>query len=76
MEIFLTKSPSLPVLRKAVAERDDLILQITDVRHRWFYSSRISEMHVISDDLMSQIVQIYGLLKNQNAGRRIERQKL
>lgn len=25
MEIFLTKSPSLPVLRKAMAERDDLI---------------------------------------------------
>ena len=58
MEIFLTKSPSLPVLRKAMAERDDLILHITDVRHTWFYSSRISEMHVISDDLMSQIVQI------------------
>ena len=53
MEIFLTKSPSLPVLRKAMAERDDLILHITDVRHTWFYSSRISEMHVISDDLMS-----------------------
>ncbi|NCW60217.1 MAG: hypothetical protein EBW07_02760 [Rhodobacteraceae bacterium] len=63
MEIFLTKSPSLPVLRKAMAERDDLILHITDVRHTWFYSSRISEMHVISDDLMSQIVQFYGLLK-------------
>ena len=57
MEIFLTKSPSLPVLRKAMAERDDLIPHITDARHTWFYSSRISEMHVISDDLMSQIVQ-------------------
>ena len=57
MKIFLTKSPSLPVLRKAIAERDDLILHITDVRQTWFYSSRISEMHVKSDDLMSQIVQ-------------------
>jgi len=63
MEIFLTKSPSLPVLRKAMAERDDLIPHITDARHTWFYSSRISEMHVISDDLMSQIVQFYGLLE-------------
>ena len=63
MEIFLTKSPSLPVLRKVMAERDDLILHITDVRHSWFYTSRISEMHFISDDLMSQIVQFYGLLK-------------
>ena len=63
MEIFLTKSPSLPVLRKAMAERDDLIPHITGARHTWFYSSRISEMHVISDDLMSQIVQFYGLLK-------------
>ena len=63
MEIFLTKSPSLPVLRKAIAERDDLILHITDVRQTWFYSSRISEMHVKSDDLMSQIVQFYGLLE-------------
>ena len=26
VEIFLTKSPSRPVLRKAMAERDDLIL--------------------------------------------------
>ena len=33
MEIFLTKSPSLPVLRKATAERDDLIPHITDARH-------------------------------------------
>jgi hypothetical protein len=33
MEIFLTKSPSLPVLRKAMAERDDLIPHITDARH-------------------------------------------
>ena len=63
MEIFLTKSPSLPVLRKAMAERDDLIPHITDARHTWFYSSRISEMHVISDDLMSHIVQFYGLLE-------------
>ena len=63
MEIFLTKSPSLPVLRMAMAERDDLILHITDVRHTWFYSSRISEMHVFSDDLMSQVVQFYGLLE-------------
>ena len=36
MEIFLTKSPSLPVLRKAMAERDDLIPHITDARHTWF----------------------------------------
>ena len=63
MEIFLTKSPSLPVLRKAMAERDDLIPHIIDAPHTWFYSSRISEMHVISDDLMSQIVQFYGLLE-------------
>lgn len=63
MEIFLTKSPSLPVLRKAMSEREDLIPHITDARHTWFYSSRISEMHVISDDLMSQIVQFYGLLE-------------
>jgi hypothetical protein len=63
MEIFLTKSPSLSVLRPAMAERDDLIPHITDARHTWFYSSRISEMHVISDDLMSQIVQFYGLLE-------------
>lgn len=63
MEIFLTKSPSLPALRKAMAERDDLIPHITAARHIWFYSSRISEMHVISDDLMSQIVQFYGLLE-------------
>ena len=42
-EIFLTKSPSLPVLRKAMAERDDLIPHITDARHTWFYSSRISK---------------------------------
>ena len=63
MEIFLTKSPSLSVLRQAMAERDDLIPHITDARHTWFYSSRISEMHVISDDLMSQIVQFYGLLE-------------
>ena len=63
MEIFLTKSPSLPVLRKAMAERDDLILHVTDVRQTWFYSSRISEMHVKSDDQMSQIVQFYGLLE-------------
>ena len=63
MEIFLTKSPSLLVLRKAMAERDDLIPLITDARHTWFYSSRISEMHFISDDLMSQIVQFYGLLE-------------
>ena len=33
MEIFLTKNPSLPVLRKAMAERDDLIPHITDARH-------------------------------------------
>ena len=33
MEIFLTKSPSLPVLRKAMAERDDLIPHITGARH-------------------------------------------
>ena len=33
MEIFLTKSPSLPVLRKAMAERDDLFPHITDARH-------------------------------------------
>jgi len=63
MEIFLTKSPSLPVLRQAMSERDDLIPHITDARHTWFYSSRISEMHVISDELMSQIVQFYGLLE-------------
>ena len=43
MEIFLTKSPSLLVLRKAMAERDDLIPLITDARHTWFYSSRISK---------------------------------
>ena len=35
MEIFLTKSPSRPVLRKAMAERDDLIPHITDARHIW-----------------------------------------
>ena len=63
MEIFLMKSPSLPVLRKAMVERDNLINHITDARHAWFYSSRISEMYVISDDLMSQIVQFYGLLE-------------
>ena len=63
MEIFLTKSPSLSVLRQAMAERDDLIPHITDARYTWFYSSWISEMHVISDDLMSQIVQFYGLLE-------------
>ena len=63
MEICLTKSPSLSALRQAMAERDDLILHITDARHTWIYSSRISEMHVISDDLMSQIVQFYGLLE-------------
>ena len=63
MEIFLTKSPSLSVLRQTMAERDDLIPHITDARHTWFYSLRISEMHVISDDLMSQIVQFYGLLE-------------
>ena len=57
------RSPSLSVLRRAMAERDDLIPHITDARHTWFYSSRISEMHVISDDLMSQIVQFYGLLE-------------
>jgi len=43
MEIFLTKSPSRPVVRKAMAERDDLIPHITDARHTWFYSSRISK---------------------------------
>ena len=36
MEIFLTKSPSLSVLRQAMAERDDLIPHITDARHTWF----------------------------------------
>ena len=63
MEIFLIKIPSLSVLRQAMVELDDLIPHITDARHTWFYSSRISEMHVISDDLMSQIVQFYGLLE-------------
>ena len=38
MEIFLTKSPSLSVLRQAMAERGDLIPHITDARHTWFYT--------------------------------------
>jgi len=63
LEIFLTKSPSLPLWCKAMAERDDLIRHITDARHTWFNSSLISDVHVISDDLMSQIVQFYGLFE-------------
>ena len=63
MEIFPTKSPSLPLLCKAMAEPDDLIPDITDARHTRFNSSLISDIHVISDDLMSQVVQFYGLLE-------------
>ena len=63
LEIFLTKSPSLPLLCKAMAEPDDLIPDITDARHTRFNSSLISDIHVISDDLMSQIVQFYGLFE-------------
>ena len=33
LEIFLTKSPSLPLLCKAMAERDELIPHITDALH-------------------------------------------
>ncbi|SFU05273.1 hypothetical protein [Sedimentitalea nanhaiensis] len=63
MEIFLEKSPSRADLRKALFADRNLVPHITDARHTEIYRNRIRDVHEISDDVLQQAVEFYGLLE-------------
>lgn len=63
MERFLRDSPSAEVIRAAIAANPKLVPHITDARHTEIYRSRMGEIHNISDRILRQTVEFYGLLE-------------
>lgn len=63
MERFLAFSPSQEVIRQAILDNPKLVPHITDARHTEIYRSRIWELHTISDKVLRETVEFYGLLE-------------
>lgn len=63
MELFLRDSPSADVVRAAIKGNPKLIPHITDARHTEIYRNRIGSIHNISDKILRQTVEFYGLLE-------------
>ncbi|MEP4195764.1 MAG: hypothetical protein ABJL99_09035 [Aliishimia sp.] len=63
MERFLRDSPSAEVIRAAIENNPKLVPHITDARHTEIYRNRVGDIHNISDRILRQTVEFYGLLE-------------
>lgn len=63
MEFFNKLSPDIPTLRQGLNQDANLIPHITEAKQTAIYRAKITEMHLISDDLIRGVVDFYGLLE-------------
>ena len=62
LQFFLENSADLDAIEKRLRSVDNALPHVTDAHHTIIYSTRVGDLHHLSNDLTARLVTFYGLL--------------